>query len=80
MQNPAEEVDVGPLDGLVLEEEIVRHESDAVCQISWGLLLGRLNDGLQILDDKREGGKPAGNGKAGKPLGATDLSYFCQLI
>jgi hypothetical protein len=68
VQNPAEEVNVPPLDGLVLEEEIVRHESDAVCQIGGGPLLGRLNDGFEILDDKGEGGKLTSNSKAGKPL------------
>lgn len=73
MQDPAEEVDVCPFDGLVLGEEVVRHELDAVRQVGGNLLLGRLDNGLQILDHKREGGKPAGDLKACKSLGAADL-------
>jgi hypothetical protein len=73
VQDPAEEVDVCPLDGLVFGKEVVRHESDAVCHIDGDLLLGRLDDGLEVLDDKRQGRKLAGDGEAYKPLGAPDL-------
>lgn len=80
MQDPAEEVDIGPLNGLVLEEEVVRHKADTVRQIGGGLLLGRLDNGLEVLDDKREGGILASDGEAGKPLRAADLRDYLSVL
>ena len=51
VQNPAEEVHVRVLDGLLLREEVVGHECNARAQLGGHIVPSSRDDGAEILDD-----------------------------
>ena len=79
MEDVAEQVDVRALDGL-REEEVVRHEGDAVRQVRRDGVVGAADHVGEVLDDEVEVGVGLGEGDADVAAGAADVDHGALVI